>query len=224
MNITLLLRAGVLASVLCCQHVHALLITEIHADPAPAIAGDANGDGERHSYDDEFIELFNHSATAIDLSGWQLHDGNMLRHLFPQHTMLAAQQALVVFGGGLPSGSFGQSIIQTASSGSLRLNNSGDTIKLFDSDNLLQVIASYGNEGGNDQSLTRLINDLNAPLSPHLSFSGMAYSPGLNADGTPFLVSSSQQTASPIPEPSTLLMFASLLALLAAYRQAQPAN
>jgi hypothetical protein len=39
---------------------------------------------------------------------------------------------VVVFAGGAPTGSFGNSLVQTASSGSLALNNAGDTVTLFD--------------------------------------------------------------------------------------------
>ena len=46
-----------------------IVINEILADPAADLAGDANGDGVRGTYDDEFVEIVNSSAGSIDLSG-----------------------------------------------------------------------------------------------------------------------------------------------------------
>ena len=45
------------------------IINEIHADPAANAGaetpGDANGDGTRHSSEDEFIELINNTSMAL---------------------------------------------------------------------------------------------------------------------------------------------------------------
>ena len=50
-----------------------IMINEILADPAPDLTGDANGDGERHATEDEFIELVSLSAQPVDLTGWFRH-------------------------------------------------------------------------------------------------------------------------------------------------------
>ena len=63
--------------------------------------------------------------------------------------------SVVVFGGGTPTGTFGGSVVQTASSGALGLNNAGDTVTLLSPDMLTSIAYTYGSEGGNDQSLTR---------------------------------------------------------------------
>ena len=40
-------------------------IGEVLDEPPPAPNGDANGDGKRHNYQDEFVELFNPSTDTI---------------------------------------------------------------------------------------------------------------------------------------------------------------
>ena len=108
-----------------------LRIDEIHADPASGNAGDANNDGVRNSQDDEFVELRNHGAQALCLSGSTLGDGTSpRRHVFPIGTKLDPGKALLVFGGGIPTGAFGGALVQTASSGLLSLNNAGDSLIL----------------------------------------------------------------------------------------------
>lgn len=49
-----------------------LRVDEIHADPAVGAKGDANHDGIRDSQDDEFVELRNHGAQPLCLTGWTL--------------------------------------------------------------------------------------------------------------------------------------------------------
>ena len=167
-----------------------LVINEIHADPAPDMAGDANGDGLRDSEQDEFVELINVSGAPLDLSGWRLQDGVGDRHIFPPGTLLADGCALVVFGGGTPTGPFGGSLVQTASTGLLGLNNSGDTVTVLDSNALTVTSVSFGPEGGNDQSLTRF-PDITGPepLVLHSSITeanGALFSPGLRVEGYGF--------------------------------------
>ena len=165
------------------------VINEILADPASGLSGDANGDGVRHFSDDEFVELVNVSGAAMDISGWTLSDGFTVRHTFPAGTVIPDQCGFVVFGGGTPSGSFGNMTVQIASSGALSLNNGGDGITL--NDGLGDVAtASYGSEGGDNQSLT-LDPDLTGAL-PWVKHSvasgsgGALFSPGTRVDGANF--------------------------------------
>ena len=163
-----------------------IIINEIHADPATDASGDANGDGVRDSSDDEFVEIANDSDSDVDISGWTLSDGYGLRHEFPAGTVIPAQCVIVVFGGGTPTDAFGNALVQTASTGSLGLNNGGDTVTL--SDGMIQVSATYGSEGGNNQSLTR-DPDLSGIYVQHTTAIGAAgalFSPGTMVDGTPF--------------------------------------
>jgi hypothetical protein len=59
-----------------------------------------------------FVELLNTGATAVDLSGWKLHDdksysgAEATRHIFPSGTVIQPGKTYVVYGGpsAVPSG------------------------------------------------------------------------------------------------------------------------
>jgi len=167
-----------------------IIINEIHADPDLS-SGDANGDGIVNIDDDEFVELINTSDGLLDISGWTLQDlvsPITPRHTFPPGTVLPSGCAIVVFGGGNPTGDFGGSIVQTTSS--LSLNNADETITLFDAAQTAVVSYTYGSEGGDNQSLTRSPDITGAnPLIKHTlaaGSNGALFSPGTHVDGTPF--------------------------------------
>jgi hypothetical protein len=80
-----------------------IFIHEFLADPASGLAGDANNDGTRDSYDDEFVELFNLSSEAVDIGNWYISDASSDRHFFNIDTWIQPNSAFVVFGGGSPN-------------------------------------------------------------------------------------------------------------------------
>ena len=93
-------------------------------------------------------------------------------------------------GGGDPTGYFGGSLVQTSSNGLLGLNNSGDTLTLYDLSVDVVFSYTYGSEGADNQSLTR-DPDISGPepLTKHSTAtgsSGALYSPGTRIDGTGF--------------------------------------
>ena len=165
------------------------VINEIHADPASGAAGDANGDGVRDGSRDEFVEILNNSGAATDISGWTLSDGFSVRHTFPAGSIVDDGCSIVIFGGGSPTGAFGLSAVQTASGGSLGLNNTGDTVT-FNNGFVDVATAGYGGEGGDNQSLTRDPDGDSASLLVKHSLAttsgGTLFSPGTKADGTQF--------------------------------------
>ena len=178
-----------------------LVINEIYGDPAGGLAGDANNDGFRDPQEDEFVELVNTSDHEICLSGWNLTDAvSTSRHRFPIGSVLPAGKALVVFGGGVPTGKFGGAEVQTAAySGELNLNNKGDVLSLFDAGGNVYQRVSWGDCDGkqcapehlsqamdSNQSFTRR-PELSGPFVRHGDMDGRrSYSPGTRADGTPF--------------------------------------
>ena len=171
-----------------------LVINEIHADP-DATLGDANGDGTRSASDDEFVELANTTDAPLDISGWTVADTVGVRHVFAAGTVLPAGEVTVVFGGGTPTGAFGNAtalgLVFTASTGSLSLNNTGDTITVADAAGALVQQVSYGSEGGNNQSLVRDPDASDAPFVLHSTATGSGgslYSPGTRTDGQFFRV------------------------------------
>ena len=167
-----------------------LVINEILADPPIDISGDANGDGVRDAEQDEFVELVNASGSDVDISGWTLSDAVGPRHVFPAGTVVKDGCAIVIFGGGVPTGPFGDSLVQTASSGLLGLNNSGDSVTLLDGSAMTVTTYAYGSEGGNNQSITRFPDVTGPePLVAHSTITdanGALFSPGIRVNGFGF--------------------------------------
>jgi hypothetical protein len=169
-----------------------LLINEIHADP-DAVLGDANGDGIVDTSDDEFIEIVNTTQDTIDIGGWEIHDLTGVRHVFTDTLLIPAGSAVLVFAGGIPKGDFGNAIVQISSTGILGLNNTGDTITLYDLNMTVVNAYTYGYEGGDNQSLTR-DPDITGidPMIKHseaANSNGALFSPGTMVDGSYFVES-----------------------------------
>ena len=137
----------------------ALLINEILTDPPGSLdtdpVGDVNNDGVRSSEQDEFIEIVNISESSIDLSGWNLTDEIGIRHTFPEDTSLDAGAAIVVFGGGTPSGVFGGAEVQIASQGNLGWSNGGDTASIVAGGAVITSISYDGTIGGSNSAFSR---------------------------------------------------------------------
>ncbi len=185
-----------------------IVINEFLADPATGILGDANGDGLSSSTQDEFVELVNSSDTDLDISGWLISDSISTTHVFPTGTVLSPGAAIVVFGGGTPTGEFGGAIVQTASSSNLSLNNTGDTITVSDGVTN-QAVATFGRAGNYDQSLTLNPDVYGGTYEGHLYAAGSGgrrFSPGTMVDGTPFVA--------PVPVPGSLLLLSSGVAVI----------
>ena len=165
-----------------------VVINEVLADPAPELVGDANGDGERSAFDDEFVELVSTAATPIDLSGWFLADGFGTRFVFPAGSEILPGRAVLVFGGG-DAGLIRDFATETGSevflSSGLGLNNGGDSLTLYRADDTTSDAMSYGADGGADRSLVRATDgDGSAPFVVHPG--DAPFSPGTRSDGTLF--------------------------------------
>ena len=163
-----------------------IVISEILADPAPGLDGDANGDGVRHGYEDEFVELRNTSAVPADLSGCRLGDDDA-RHgrlyPFPEGTVLPPGGYLTLFGGGQPQGIAGQVFVDDGRIGD-GLANGGDRVLLL-SDDGADTLASAGFGSGLEGVAWR--RDKGDLLVAHNQLPGRGlYSPGRP---TPLLVS-----------------------------------
>lgn len=132
-------------------------IVEILADPPPGLEGDVNGDGIRESREDEFVELLNTGDQEVDLGGWRLGDDDVSESsmfLFETSVILAPNQRLCVFGGGVPEGIEGVVFVDDGSIGN-GLTNSGDKIVLLNGLGDTIDVVSFGTMGGQNQSLSR---------------------------------------------------------------------
>ncbi len=170
-----------------------LILNEILYDPSnTALEGDANKDGVYAQAQDEFIELINNSSKPVDLSGFKIFDAgglasNSPNHLIPPGTIIQPQKALVIFGGGNPTGTFGGATVQKSTSGDLNLNNAGDVLTIKDTaDN---VILSYDITPLSDnpnESYSRN-PDLIGDFIQHTQVpSTLKFSPGTKTNGSPF--------------------------------------
>jgi len=131
-------------------------INEILADPPDGEDGDANQDGERSTYGDEFVEIFNAGPDTANLRGWRIADAVDVRHAFPESidVILPPGQFLTIFGGGVPAGFDGA--VWVASSGRLSLNNTDDRVALVSASGDTVDVHTYGAEAGHNESLIRV--------------------------------------------------------------------
>lgn len=182
-----------------------LVINEYLADPPAGDAGDANGDGTRSSSQDEFVEILNRSAEPIDISGYKLFDADDVRHVFAPGTIIPAFEVAVVFGGGTPTGAFGNAaenhLVVKASTGGLSLNNGGDSIILQDAQgHVLQQITFGSKEGGASQSLNRDPDGDGSTFTLHTIVAAdpnRLFSPGTRAAGATFTIKPTIRALSP---------------------------
>jgi len=170
----------------------ALILNEILYDPSNnGLDGDANGDGVYAQNEDEFVEFVNTSSQDIDLSGYQIFDDAGLgssspKHTFPAGSIVASGTALVVFGGGTPTGTFGGALVQTSTSGDLNLNNAGDRMILTDpADSILIDFDITPLSDNPNESYTRN-PDLTGDFEQHGADSPQLFSPGARRDLSPF--------------------------------------
>lgn len=158
----------------------ALVLDEILADPPAGL--DANGDGVASTEADEFLELVNLGDAPFDVGGATVSDATGLRATLPAGTRVPAQGALLIFGGGAPRGFATDVVAITA--GALRLNNDGDTVTVRAATGTVIATATYGAEGGRDQSLVRAVDgDADSPWVLHTTRSTRPASPGTRANG-----------------------------------------
>ncbi|MCK5581364.1 MAG: lamin tail domain-containing protein [Candidatus Omnitrophica bacterium] len=192
-----------------------ILLTEILADPATDLAGDANADGTTSFSQDEFVELFNNSNQIVDLAGWSIADAVKTRHIFEADTSLNPFAVVVVFGGGAPELNDVQ--WQTASTGSLGLNNSKDTVSLFNANDMLIDQLVYGAEAGKNQSLVRFPEDeIDAIWQQHLlveDANGQPFSPGQLLSSPEFEVVKQEESPDAVVQNAVVPELATILYL-----------
>ena len=188
-----------------------VILNEILSDPAADLQGDSNGDGIRSGTEDEFVELLNYGDTDADISGWSLSDSVSTRHIFPANTILSPYTFLAIFGGGSPL--VPDIHWQIASSGTLGLNNTGDTVSLFNAETQLMDSVVYGSIGGNDQSITLFPDGTGTEFVLHSSLDeaqGALFSPGTSVNSKLSLVSLEEEeppSNAVVPELPALLYF-----------------
>jgi hypothetical protein len=164
-----------------------LIINEVLADPPDGIAGDANQDGIRDSYDDEFIEIINTTSEPLPLNGVSIRVGTSTKYTFSTSAIIPENGCIVVFGGGNPPSKIGNADVFVSTS-SLKLTNSGATITL-EKNNVAISSVTYDDTASTNQSLTRY-PDITGDFIPHSEIfendSVLLFSPGAKTDGSAF--------------------------------------
>ena len=171
-----------------------IVLNEVLYDPSNSgLLGDANGDGLYVQDEDEFIELLNTGSQPLDVSGWKIYDASALssgtpRHVFPAGSVIPSGTALVLFGGGTPTGSFGGAVVQTTTTGAMNLNNAGDLLTITDAQDSVMItfdVAPYSDNP--NESYTRS-PDITGEFVQHSSVGSgtLLFSPGTRLDGSSF--------------------------------------
>ena len=156
-----------------------LFISEVLADPPLRLAGDVNRDGQRDTYEDEFIELYNAGSVSISLAGWRLGDSTAPKNhfQFPPGAVIASHSYVVLFGGGKPSGF---TVLVYTDDGKIGngLTGKGEDIRLIDNNGHEIDVISH-DEWPTKQSLVRNPPD-GGPFVPHKTASPveLPFSPG----------------------------------------------
>ena len=165
-----------------------LFISEVLADPPSGLAGDANRDGRRDTYEDEFIELYNAGSEPISLAGWRLGDSTSPKNYFrfPPDAVIAPHSYIVLFGGGNPSGFTTPVYIDDGKIGN-GLTKKGEDIRLIDNNGHEIDVISH-DEWPAKQSLVRIPSD-GGPFIPHKTASPveLPFSPGHSSTTRPIL-------------------------------------
>jgi endonuclease/exonuclease/phosphatase family metal-dependent hydrolase len=135
----------------------------------------------------EFVELVNIGGSSADLSGWTVSDGAGVKHVFASGTSLPAGKSLTVFGGAasIPAGI----TAVAASTGTLALGNSGDTVTLRNAVSTQIDGFTYGSTlSSNDGVSMNRSPDATAGAAfvLHTSLSGLASSAGRRPTGAAF--------------------------------------
>jgi hypothetical protein len=184
-----------------------LVFDEVLYDPA----ADANCDGTADPVEDEFIEITNTSADAVELQGVAIWDqatfGNVNgqpRQIFDQ-VVIGPGETFAFFGGGsfatfddtigpwcAPLFDGDAEVLFGNITAGLALNNDGDTIRLTatsDKASTLLATFTYANGAAVDQSLVRNPDAPDAFIA-YTTLAGAladrAFTPGTPNDGTTF--------------------------------------
>ncbi len=157
-----------------------LIINEVNANVAPGVDGDANGDGVRDAYQDEFMELWNTTTSTLRLDGVEVLVGDSLKWKFDEPYCMPPGQAFVLFANGTPR--LAPDIPVVNAETRLSLSNSGGTATLRRQQETLDRF-----EWGPDAECSWVRSPegvIGATPIPHTMCGGL-FSPGRCCDGTP---------------------------------------
>jgi endonuclease/exonuclease/phosphatase family metal-dependent hydrolase len=136
----------------------------------------------------EFVEIVNNSSASVSLGGFTISDATGVRHTFAAGTTLDVGRAIVVFAGAsaIPGG---LTNAVAASTGSLVLGNSGDTVTLKNGSGVSVDSFTYPSSlaGTDGVSMNRSTDGTaGASFVLHTTLSSLTSSAGKRVNGTAF--------------------------------------
>lgn len=154
-----------------------IVVNEVLVNVPGGADGDANGDGTRDPYDDEFVELANISDDPVEMSGVRILNGDRLKYSFEPLCLLPGE-SVTVFGGG----SVGSSVGGNALVSEVRFSfaNDGGSITVAAPTGIIANL-EYGSSPPSSLTLAPQLSG--AEWVSHLQLSPMPFSPGRCADG-----------------------------------------
>lgn len=160
-----------------------LALNEVLVNVPGGDAGDANGDGVRDAYDDEFVEVVNRTDRVLDLTGVSVRNGSADKFVFGP-TCLEERQAAIIFGGGAPAEQT-EMVVRVAQS-RFAFGNSGGSVVLAGADGHIFGAINYENAPAEALTLSPQLDG--AQFVPHSQLSaGRLTSPGRCAGGQRFV-------------------------------------
>jgi hypothetical protein len=159
-----------------------LVLNEVLVNVPGGDEGDANGDGVRDAYEDEFVELVNRTDQTLDLTGVAVRNGSSDKFVFGP-TCLGPHQAAIVFGGGVPAER--PAMLVRVASSRFAFGNTGGSVVLAGADGSLLGAVNYSNAPA--EALTLSPQLAGADFVEHSALSeGILLSPGTCAGGQSF--------------------------------------
>lgn len=153
-----------------------IVLNELLANVPSGPSGDANGDGIRDAFDDEFVEIVNVSPDAVDMTGVRIVVGGSLKFVF-EPLCLHAGASVSVFGGGQVGAVVSGSAV--VSEVAFVFSNSGGQVALVGPSGQLDTL-QYPELGPGSYARAP---DFVGPWRHHPSISAMPFSPGRCVDG-----------------------------------------
>jgi endonuclease/exonuclease/phosphatase family metal-dependent hydrolase len=165
----------------------AFTITTVASTPAQVILNEIMANEPGSNTAGEYVELVNVGGTSAAIGGWTISDGAGVKHTFAAGTTIAPGKAIVVFAGSsaIPAG---LANAVTASTGTLALGNSGDSVILKNGSGVTQTSYTYASSlSGTDGVSMNRSPDTSATgaFVLHTALGGSS-SPGKRANGTAF--------------------------------------
>ncbi|MET0398963.1 MAG: lamin tail domain-containing protein [Longimicrobiaceae bacterium] len=165
----------------------AFTITVPSGTPAQVILNEIMANEPGSNTAGEFVELVNVGGTSASIGGWTISDGAGVKHTFAAGTTLAPGKAIVVFAGAasIPAG---LTNAVAASTGSLALGNSGDSVILKNGTVTVTSYSYPSSLSGTDGVSMNRSPDASATGSfvLHTALGSLSSSAGKRANGTGF--------------------------------------